>query len=334
MTSTIPNNAAFLITKVPLLNGDNFPAWTTAMEMFFRGVGAGYVVQKVQLDKVPDGKGELDEALCSYLFFSIAEEHRYILDDTISALEAWKKVLTHFNVSTMPRRIQARHHFYHVEHDPSKSIEVYIHSITKARNALKALKCEVNDTETLDVLLMNLHSSFDSVRTTILTAKEEPSLEQVKSILLGSGRSAVQVKSEPNDIALAAQDARRGGGRNRFGSGGGQKVLDSDSDRRTPSRDDKGYRWCDPTNEGHCHRCGHSGHIAARCIHDMPQHVKDWVMSGPSQYGSLAVTDDSDSATMVSALNASASAFHPRPHTPPRAHILEFPPDKLPRLFI
>jgi len=33
-----------------------------------------------------------------------------------------------------------------------------------------------------------------------------------------------------------------------------------------------------PPTKNHCHRCGRSGHIAARCIYDMPQHIKDWVM--------------------------------------------------------
>ena len=64
-------------------------------------------------------------------------------------------------------------------------------------------------------------------------------------------------------------------------NGSGRASSRPSSPRPAPSREDKGYRWCDPLNEGHCHRCGRSGHIAARCIHDMPQHVKEWVMNGP-----------------------------------------------------
>ena len=50
----------------------------------------------------------------------------------------------------------------------------------------------------------------------------------------------------------------------------------------TDPRMDGGFRWCDPSNEGHYHRCGRAGHIAARCIYNMPQHVKDWVLGASS----------------------------------------------------
>lgn len=260
------------------------------MEMYFKGVGAGYVLKG---DKVPEGKGELDEQLVSVLFFQIDEQHQYLVEGISTLYEAWKKLQSHFNVSTMPRRIAARQDFFNVYHDPALPIDAYLHKVDAAVKALVTLNCKVEEVEILDVLLMNLDSSYDAVRTTILTQREEPNLQQVKSILLGAARSAVTVKSEPSDVALAAQGFRRGGGRGHSGSGGGHHRSDSGSpERRAPSRDDKGYRWCDPTKEGHCHRCGRSGHIAARCIHDMPQHVKDWVMLGAPHTGASAVEDE------------------------------------------
>lgn len=286
------------------------------MEVFFRACGAKYLLEDG--GDVPKEMEVLDGVLGSYMWSKIGEDYQYLIQDHLaSALKAWRAVLAHFTKSTMPRRIQARHTFYHVEHDPSQSIGIYIHAVTKARQALAALGCKVDDVETLDVLLMNLHESFASVKTAILTSKEEPKLEEVKAILTGGVQSAmpVTIKTEPSAAALAAQGAHRGGGRRnsgsgygngsgggRFGSGSGQ-----DSGRRAPSRDDNGYRWCDPTNEGHCHRCGHSGHIAARCIHDMPQHVKDWVMAGPSQYASVAAEDSDESATLATAFHISHS---------------------------
>ncbi|KAL1687027.1 hypothetical protein GGG16DRAFT_105315 [Schizophyllum commune] len=45
-----------------------------------------------------------------------------------------------------------------------------------------------------------------------------------------------------------------------------------------------GFRWCDPTHDSHCHCCGQKGHIAAYCIYDMPQKVKQWVMRRPTVY--------------------------------------------------
>ena len=262
------------------------------MEMFFRVVGGTYLVDKVAA--VPEGMKGLDGTLVAYLWSKLGEEYRYLMQDHQgSTLEAWKNILSHFTRSTMPRRIQARQDFYHVEHDPSEPIGVYIYNVTKRRQALVDLGCKVEDVEMLDVLLMNLHESFASVKTTILTQKDEPKLEEVKAILMGGAQSAMpSIKTEPSSAAFATQAGFRGGrggsgyrggagsgyaGRN----GSGRASSRPSSPRPAPSREDKGYRWCDPLNEGHCHRCGRSGHIAARCIHDMPQHVKEWVMNGP-----------------------------------------------------
>ena len=49
----------------------------------------------------------------------------------------------------------------------------------------------------------------------------------------------------------------------------------------TAVEDEKGNRWCDPMNENHCHRCGRIGHIAARCVYDMPDDIKSWVLDRP-----------------------------------------------------
>ena len=191
----------------------------------------------------------------------------------------------------MPRCIQAREAFYRVEHNPSKGINVYIHAVDTARKALKDLGCVIDDTEAKDVLLMNLHSSYLTVRTSILTAKEEPTFADVKSIL-SSSSAAVDpiIKLEPSDTAFAV----------RSGSSTQRRLSSRGQDFREPSqKDDKGIRWCDPTNEGHCHRCGRPGHIAARCIHNMPQHIKDWVMSVPR-----SSAEESNSAQVESAFRA------------------------------
>ncbi|KAJ7210418.1 hypothetical protein GGX14DRAFT_363326, partial [Mycena pura] len=201
-----------------------------------------------------------------------------------------------FEKSTMSRRIKARSDFYHATHDPHLPIDIYINKITASRSVLKGLGCEPGDSETTDVLLMNLHPSWSGVRTSITSNKDEQKLADVIGILNGSSVDP-PIKDEDQELpagALAASNARFGSGGRRGGAGGGNGhsgggrghgggytggghgSSDTGGDRVS---DDKGYHWCDPTNENHCHRCGRSGHIAARCIHDMPQHIKDWVMA-------------------------------------------------------
>jgi hypothetical protein len=85
----------------------------------------------------------------------------------------------------------------------------------------------------------------------------------------------VIIKQESVELSMAAT-------RGRF-----PKVpVKADHSSGHGSVDNKGYRWCNPVNNQGCHRCGRTGHIAARCMYEMPQHVKDWLMAPRSRSSS------------------------------------------------
>ena len=58
-----------------------------------------------------------------------------------------------------------------------KSMDTFIHSVTSAAKVLADLGYKVEDTEIKDILLMKLDDA--SVRTSIMTAKEEPDLATI-----------------------------------------------------------------------------------------------------------------------------------------------------------
>lgn len=286
------------LESVPELNDSNWFTWSKPMIKFLNACGAQYVHDPLTA-AVPKDKEVLDGEINWLIYGKVSEDWQYLVADVEHAWESWKALKGQFEKSTMGSRLKARSEFHNVVHDPSKPISHYVQSVMAARAVLKSLGHEPDDVETGDVLLMNLHSSFDTIRTTILTSKDEPSLSTIKSTLLGSTASAdVFIKSEPSPIALAA----RAGGRRGFGTGGsGYGAGGSGYGSR---EDEKGFRWCDPTQESACHRCGRPGHIAARCIHDMPQHVKDWVMSPPGRSASAqtaSVLQDEQSARLAAA---------------------------------
>ncbi|KAJ7235707.1 hypothetical protein B0H12DRAFT_974591, partial [Mycena haematopus] len=107
-----------------------------------------------------------------------------------------------FQKSTMSRRIKARSDFYHAAHDPHLPIDIYINKITAGRKTLKGLSCEPGDSETTDVLLMNLHPSWSGVRTSITSNKDEQQLADVIGILNGSSVDPL-VKDEDVDTPMA-----------------------------------------------------------------------------------------------------------------------------------
>ena len=297
--ASIPNYAVQALSGGPKLVESNFYDWKDHVERFLLSFGGQYIVQKV--DAVPEGKVEVDMQFGFILFERISAELQHLLKGVNSGLEAWKKVSSYFQKSTFPRRVKAREDFYHVKHDVSQPIHVYISAVEAAAQVLKDLKQEISDTEILDLLMMNLDPSFHPIRTTLYASDKEPTLATVKSILSGSVSSPVVVKSEPlgdsTTFALATRQVGRLSG-SRLGASA------------EPGPEVGGFRWCDPSNEGHCHRCGRSGHVAIKCIANMPQEVKDWIMAG--RHGQYANYVES-SAIEVSQFASSATVDLPTP---------------------
>lgn len=273
-------------SKVPSLSGeDNYAAWANSFRMVFVGLRATWLVGDLTAATVPADKTDLDAAILTQIWGKIDVTLDFLLDDVTTALGALRKIKAKFGTSTMGRRIKARHALHHVSHDPALDIGIYIQAVAKAVRVLGDLGSKVSETEQLDLLLMNLDSSWDTVRTTILSTKDEKTLDDVIGILNGSAISAVSIKSEPQDVALVAANrfpGRCGNPPSGSGTSGRRGTLPPPSDSSSSSVDSKGFRWCNPTNDRHCHRCGRTGHVAYLCIFDMPEEIKDWVMRGRS----------------------------------------------------
>jgi hypothetical protein len=250
--------------------------YKSGMEMLFMAAGADYLIDATSSTTIPTECVKLDKQLVFYLWARIDDDLKYIIQDTrTSALKAWLALLSHFQKSTMPRRLAARQHLYSVEHDKSKPIDVFIHAITSAAKALADLGYKVEDTEIKDILLMRLDDSYASVRTSIMTARDEPDLATIKSLLISAASSFTQ---STGPVAAAHMVSAPYRPPHQRSSRTPPSHIGASSQPLPP--DDKGYQWCDTSNTQCCHRCGRPNHIAAFCIFTMPQYVKDWVMKG------------------------------------------------------
>lgn len=288
-----------LLNKIPELTDKNWWAFKKPLRMFFLAVGLPGVVDGV----VPTDEGELkkwkalDSQMVAYIYSKVSDDYAYLVEDLSSAKEAWEALKGHFEKTSLASRISARESLYSIFHDPSRPIDSYIKDVSSSCAMLKALGVTVSDDEIINLILMHLDPSFHHVRTSIiLSAETDPTkkitLAHVKSVLgtsVSANTSSVphikQEDSGGSGLALAA----RIGGRGRSGGFGGQgSGLGSGG---SGTVDGKGYRWCDPSKEGCCHRCGRQGHQAYRCIYDMPSHIKDSVMGNrsPSPHRSAAL---------------------------------------------
>lgn len=271
-----------IFNTVQILDESNWFDWSKQMKMFFVGCGARSVTTGTPPAKPEDlaAFNEVDGLLPAFIYAKVSPHYQYLVEDEETATAAWTKLKAYFEKSTMGHRMAARRAFHTVKHDAYMSIAAYIQAVTSARAKLEAFGCTVTDTECVDVMLMNLDESFSTIRTTILAQKNEPDLKTVKAMLMDGSSNTVNIKIEnSNETALGGCGYRASA-----------HVRPSRPRLSTPNPsanpiDEKGYRWCDPNNEN-CRRCGRRGHIAINCMIDMPQPVKDWLMTHSSRSSS------------------------------------------------
>ncbi|TRM68635.1 hypothetical protein BD626DRAFT_565463 [Schizophyllum amplum] len=146
----------------------------------------------------------------------------------------------------MARRVAARKAFYQCSHDfPTQSLEQFITTVQDKARVLTDMGISVADTEILDVILMNIHPAFFTIRTTLLSQSTEPTLTSaIGTLTLSPALNYDFVKTEEEDTSrlLAANAARSGRPQRKDAeprSGG--RTLDLSASWM----DDKGYRWCD-----------------------------------------------------------------------------------------
>lgn len=185
-----------------------------------------------------------------------------------------------FEASSFSRHITLCKAFYGCVHNPNEHVDIFLESVTKAKAQLKAIGIKVDDDATKDVILGNLDELFKDIKTSLLTQPTEPSLDIIRSVLSTSNpliNPEANIKSEVRDIALATSNFRE----RHSGSGKRGEQGSGKSNAAEGRDDDRGYWWCNPTHDNHCHHCGCTGHIAPRCITDMPLNIKSWVLSRP-----------------------------------------------------
>ncbi|KAJ7749477.1 hypothetical protein B0H16DRAFT_1551541 [Mycena metata] len=288
----LPQGAVRHLDTMEPITPENWSQASRTFKMFFQGVHTPWVTvddkSKPEAKVIDDGN---DKEVMWLIFAKLAPEYQYLGDGITCAQDLWANCVSTFEASNMTSRMNARRDFVRTMQDPTKPINLYIAAIEDAVKRLDRLGAKPSDSEIKDTLLMNLHDSLATTRTTILTAELEPTLLAVKSQIRNAGPSVPlqTIKKEEDDEdenllgsqALAARASARG--------------PRTRAPRGVPSGgSNKKFHWCSATSHDQCRRCGLTGHVSDRCIHDMPSDVKDWVMAGPpGKCASAAYASDS-----------------------------------------
>ena len=287
--SVLPGYAVAIFQQAEKLRGEaNWHSFAEAFLDFCTGVGADYIVAGSALD---EGKHKgLDNAIGYVLSGMLEKDVKDGVQGKRGGQELYKALKAMYTSSTRARRVAARRAFYQCSHDfPTQSLEQFIVEVKAKAQVLRDMGLTIEDSEILDVILMNIHQAFITPTTILLAQTTEPKLSDAIATLTASPAINVDIikKEEDTYSPLVSANAAQGSRAPRHPDG-------CQADLTGGWVDDKGYRWCN-VNGDDCHRCGRAGHIAAFCMYNMPeairQKISDRAHLNANMVSSLAVME-------------------------------------------
>jgi hypothetical protein len=210
---------AALIKKVEPLTDKNWHKWKSQIMMVFRSDGNAKLVQGTEKRPPPEKATDVlawdkrDDTALAIIWACTSKDFLYLVEEETLGSACYAKLKARFETTTFARRVELRKTFYNAEHDPSRPIEIYIQKVINAKAQLTAMGHTVDDIEVKDVILMNLHSTYDTVKLSLLTQPAEPSLDIIRSILTSLSPiidAPFAVKTEATEMALATKFGRGG----------------------------------------------------------------------------------------------------------------------------
>lgn len=200
-----------LLSQVPKLNGTNYADWKFAVTMVLRRAGcwaiANGTTAKPQRGDTTSWEALDDDALTLIGLSVEASQYQYIQDAETSAA-AWTALKKHYEKNSRANRISLKRQFYGYKHNPEKPIQVYINDIRGLARRLAAIGVKVEDTDVMDVLIMNLDQSWSNIAGTLSqTLDDLASIEDVTGALTDEeGRRG---SSENGGTAAITMQARQ-----------------------------------------------------------------------------------------------------------------------------
>lgn len=209
------------------------------------------------------------------------EENRLIIGDKSDPVEIYAALTRTYEGDTPAKRMNLRRRLYHLEHDVSQPMSVYLTSIRTITSELASIGHPLKADEIRDVILMNLHPSFEVIATLLASQDKNGSADWTIDTLgtqltsFEESRRINNPASNPIDMAHAA--------------------YSGPNPRRTQrSAPAPGDNWLNRQGlSGVCTRCGHQGHEATKCFRDMPEHVKERIRQSthrPAESANTAAT--------------------------------------------
>ena len=258
-----------ILEQVVKLNGDNWHTWQSQIMMAFQSNESDEIIAGIEKEPSANKADELrdwkkkNKLTMTYTWSCIEPKWQHLVLGETSSSIAFVKLKMQFEALNFSHSVALQKVFYDTVYNMSQLIEIYIWSVVDAKSQLKVIGVKVDDDTFKDIILMNLDNSFSGVHTSLLTQPTEPSFNTIHFIF-GSSTNIVHpgILIKPDKFSMAAKLGQRCGGGKEMRSPGCGNSSENWRDHSAGGgiKDEKGYRWCDTTNDHHCHCCGHTGH--------------------------------------------------------------------------
>jgi hypothetical protein len=264
------SNKTFL-ASITKLNGQNWHSWSKEMETYLTMEEFWELIDPAEAAPTSAANLKRDKKAYAHIWFLVEPNCRDVIIEVKSGREAWAALQAEHEKDTPSTRMNLRQRFYALSHDPATGVMPFVNEVLAVVRQLESIKRKPQNDEITDKLLIGLHSSFAAVRTNLSLRTPEPSIKEITAALkeFEDNETLRPSFSAPIDSVIKEESllyAQKGG---RHGSGGGGSK---------PKFDD--FDWGNlKGRDGVCFRCGRSGHVAGKCITDMPTDAKERVLN-------------------------------------------------------
>ena len=318
-TSTTPGFIT-LLTGITKFNGQNWTTFKKDVEVYFSMDGYWDVIVKPKPKEAAAAAiwDTMNRKAYSFLYFLIEPNHQSIIIELTSGTAAWSALKAEYEKDSCASRLSLRQQFYNVKHDPTQPVSVFINEVQSIARQLTAISRPPGNDEVEDIILLRLDTSFEAIRSSLITRATSPSLTEIISAIKqfeinqrasqGSSLSP-PIKTEVNEAMATFHK-----GPHQKSHSGPTIIPKSDTSIYGPvPYTNHEFDWGNTKNTpGACFRCGIPGHVAAKCVHDMPSAIKFKIVSARSNQidhvANLAETDE-DYAFLSLQENVALTAF-------------------------
>jgi gag-polypeptide of LTR copia-type len=260
-------------TVQKLTGKESWQTWKSDMELTLGLNGTWKYVNgtkslPTEVAELKDLRLKLDVATYC-LKFSCDAANRLLVAGKEDPVEIYSTFKEAYEGDTPAKRMSLRRRLYHLTHDPSEPVTAFITAIRTITTDLASIGHALKPDEIRDVVLMNLHTSFDTIATILASLDKNDGKEwtlDALSIRLADWEEAHNSKTGHSGVSEAAHYSTA-----RYGS-----APHHHGRSHSPSGDN----WFNKLGiPGACTRCGQLKHSAESCFRDMPEYAKQQALN-------------------------------------------------------